>query len=105
MIRLPIGDSAVFNLTVQDKSQTLPGGGYPPLDISGGTVLLRVYQAGSVILSVNGSVTDGPNGKATIILDRTNSALLAIGQYSPRFIVQLSTQAQYTVHIDTLQVY
>jgi len=109
MITLPIGDSFTVPLTVQDKSQSpISPGVWPPFDLTNCTILCEIFTSvppKSVIASVTGSVVDGPNGLATVTLDRTTSlSKLKPGNYQARFIVQKGTDLQYTVVEDTVKV-
>jgi hypothetical protein len=108
MISLFQGDSKVFNLTVQDKSQPQnPDGSYPPFDLTGCTVQLSVLKGsnGTLQKTVAGMITGSPTaGLASVTLDRDTSDALATGAYSARFEVLKGSTLQYTVYSDRLKV-
>lgn len=110
MIALSVGDSALFHCVVQDSSVPLQNGGFAPLNITGMTVQLMVYQRGgtapgTLLLTVVGTVTDGPNGKGDISMDHPTSLTnLPRGTYDARFCVLSGGTIQYTFVRDALQV-
>jgi hypothetical protein len=106
MISLFQGDSKVFNLTVQDKSQAPTAGVYPPFDLTGCTVQLAILKgtSGDLQKTVAGTITNASGGLASVTLDRDTSDALSTGAYTARFEVLKGTTLQYTVYSDRLRV-
>jgi hypothetical protein len=108
MIPLYQGDSAVFNLTLQDKNQApISPGVWPPLDLTGCTFQLSIVKGSkdALIATVAGTITGSPTaGLASVTLDRTTSSGIAPGSYSARFEVLKGSTVQNTVYTDTLKV-
>lgn len=106
MISLYLGDSKLFNLTVEDKSQAPVGGVYPPFDLTGYSVRLTVLKGAKdvQVASVAGTVTNPTAGLASVMLDRTTSASIPPGSYSARFEVLKDPDTENTVYVDTLKV-
>jgi len=100
-MNLSFGDSATWYLSVYQAAAPST-----PYDLTSSTVQGQVYRAGTseLVTSFAGTVTDAPNGKATLVLDTTHSAQIARGgSYELRFMV-LTTGSQATVYKDTLSI-
>lgn len=108
MIPLYLGDSAVFNFSLEDKNQApLSPGVWPPLDMTGRTFQLSIVKGSkdTSVATVAGSTVGTPtDGNTTVTLDRVTSAGLGVGSFSARFEVLKDGNLQNTVYVDTLKV-
>lgn len=108
MIPLFLGDSAIFDFALQDKSQNpISPGVWPPLDLTGCTFQLSIVKGSkdTSAATVAGSIVGSPTlGIVTVTLDRTTSASLGVGSFDARFQVLKGGNLQNTVYEDKLKV-